>query len=160
MYLLILGCSQKKDPSPHPVKALDRYDGVNFKVIKKFRRDRKLPENLDIIIISAKYGFLKSDEKIDDYNQRMTKERAQELHPIIIHELKEFTSNRQYKEIFINLGKDYMPAIKGIENLTNCPILYAQGRIGEKMSALKKWLTLICLSSRNQKTLTDIPNQK
>ena len=119
-----------------------------------------MPETLDIIIISAKYGFLKADEKIDDYNVRMTKERAQELHPTIIHELKEFISKREYKEIFINLGKDYMPAIKGIENLTNCPILYAQGRIGEKMSALKKWLTLICLSSRNQKTLTDIPNQK
>lgn len=159
MYLLIIGCSQKKNPSPCPVKALDRYDGVNFKVIKKFRRDKKLPENLDIIIISAKYGFLKADEKIDDYDVRMTEKRAQELHPNIVHEMKEFISNKVYEEIFINLGKDYMPAIEGIENLANCPVLYAQGRIGEKMGALKKWLTKVYCSSQDQKTLPEVLNK-
>ena len=125
-------------------------------MIKKFQRDRKLPDNLDIIIISAKYGFLKADRKIDDYDMRMTKKRAQELHPRIVHEMKEFISHKEYKEVFINLGKDYLPAIEGIENLTNCPIVYAPGRIGEKMSALKKWLIKISCSSKDQKTLTEV----
>ncbi len=155
-YLLIIGCSQKKDPSQTPMKALNRYNGVNFKVIKKFKRERKLPENLDIVIISAKYGFLRADDYIDDYDLRMTKKRAQELHPAILNELEELISNNTYKEIFINLGKDYLPAIEGFNTCAACPVLYAQGRIGEKLRDMKKWIIRISLSSENQKTLTDL----
>jgi len=155
-YLLIIGCSQKKDPSQTLMKALNRYNGVNFKVIKKFKRERKLPENLDIVIISAKYGFLKLDEYIDDYDLRMTKKRAQELHPAILNELEELISNNTYKEIFINLGKDYLPAIEGFEKYVTCPVLYAQGRIGEKLRDMKKWIIRISLLSDDQKTLTDL----
>ncbi len=157
-YLLIIGCSQKKNPSPSPLKAFDRYDGVNFRVLKKFKRERRLPETLDIVIISAKYGFLRSDQYINDYNVRMTEKRALELHPEILNELKKLISSNTYKEIFINLGKDYLPAIEGFENVATCPIVYAEGRIGEKMSALKKWITRISLSAEDQRTLAEILN--
>jgi len=157
-YLLIIGCSQKKNPSPSPLKALDRYDGVNFRVLKKFKRERRLPETLDIVIISAKYGFLRADENINDYNVRITEKRALELHSEILNELKKLISSNTYKETFINLGKDYLPAIKGIENVVTCPIVYAEGRIGEKMSAMKKWITRISLSAEDQRTLTEILN--
>lgn len=136
-YLLIVGCSQKKTPSPHPMKAIDRYQGVNFSVIRKFNKE--LLKNIDILIISAKYGLLKSDDYIQDYNQRMTRERAAELNPHVLTKLRRILS-RPYTEIFINLGKDYLPSIQGIEPLTTCPIIYAEGRIGEKMKAMKEWI--------------------
>jgi hypothetical protein len=153
---LIIGCSQKKNPSPSPLKAFDKYDGVNFRVLKKFKRERRLPELLDIVIISAKYGFLRADEYINDYNMRMTEKRALELHSKILNELRKLISNNIYKEIFINLGKDYLPAIEGFEDFVTCPIMYAEGRIGEKMSAMKKWITRISLSAEDQRTLTEI----
>lgn len=155
-YLLIIACSQKKDPLQAPMKALDRYQGVNFNVLKKLKRERTLPGNLDIVIISAKYGFLKADEYIDDYDLRMTKKRAKELHSAILDELRELISNNIYREIFINLGKDYLPAIEGFEKWVTCPVLYAQGRIGEKMRDMKKWIIRISLLSDDQKTLTDL----
>ncbi|MGD2247882.1 MAG: peroxide stress protein YaaA [Candidatus Methanofastidiosia archaeon] len=155
-YLLVIGCSQTKDSSPHPMKALERYQGVNFRVIKKFRRERKFPDDLDIVIISAKYGLLRADSVIDDYNMRMTHSRAQELHDHIIKKLKELVSQKKYDEIFVNMGKDYLPAIKGVETLVECPVVYAQGRIGEKMAAMKQWLIRISLSSQTQKTLEDV----
>jgi hypothetical protein len=154
-YLLIVGCSQKKNPSPYPLKAIDRYDGVNFRVIKKFKRERKLPGNLDIVIVSAKYGFLRPDDYIDDYNLRMTKQKARSLHSQILSHLRDLFSNNDYQEIFVNLGKDYLPAIKGIEDSVSCPIVHAEGRIGEKMGAMKRWITRIALFSEDQKNLTD-----
>ena len=155
-YLLIVGCSQKKDQSPYPMKALDRYEGVNFKVIKKFRRERTLPANLDILIISAQYGLLKLDSYIEDYDVRMTEKRASNLRNDIMNEMKKILSTREYKEIFVNLGKDYLPAITGIENIAVCPVVYAQGRIGEKMRSMKKWITRVYCSSETQKTLTEL----
>lgn len=155
-YLLIIGCSQKKDPSPYPMKALDRYEGVTFKVLKKFKRERVLPRTLDIVIISAQYGFLRADDLIHDYDVRMTKKRALELQPQILQQLKELISHNTYQEVFINLGKDYLPAIKGIENLATCPIGYAGGRIGEKMAATKQWITRVTRVSEHQKTLNEV----
>jgi hypothetical protein len=154
-YLLIVACSQKKDPSPHPLKAIDRYDGVNFRVIKKFKRERKLPGNLDIVIISAKYGILRPDEYIDFYNVRMTRQKARTLHSQILNHLRNLFSSNDYQEIFVNLGKDYLPAIEGIEDFVSCPVVHAEGRIGEKMGAMKRWVTRIALFSEDQKTLTD-----
>lgn len=154
-YLLLIGCSQKKDSSPHPMRALDRYDGVNFRILKKFSRERTL-QNLDIVIISAKYGFLKADDCIDNYDLRMTSQRAHDLHSTVLGNLKELISSNTYEEIFINLGKDYLPAIEGFEKFAACPVVYAKGRIGEKMRDMKKWITRISLKSRTQKTLTDL----
>lgn len=129
-------------------------------MLKKFRRERRLPDSLDIVIISAKYGLLRADEHISNYNVRMTKERALNLHPQILDELEELISHNPYKEIFINLGKDYLPSIEGIEIAASCPVMYAQGRIGEKMRAMKKWMIRIALQSEKQKTLNDVILQK
>ena len=155
-YLLIIGCSQKKNSSLSAMKALDRYDGVNFRVLKKFRRERTLPHDLDIVIISAKYGFLNADDYTEDYNMRMTPQRALILHDRIIGELNQLLREKAYEEIFINLGKDYLPAIEGLDSIVTCPVTYAEGRIGEKMSAMKRWITRIALMSDDQKTLTDL----
>ena len=56
-YLLILSCSQRKRKDPGFLPAIERYDGVNFRVIKKLGRQSRLLKNLDILIISAKYGI-------------------------------------------------------------------------------------------------------
>jgi hypothetical protein len=152
-YLLILGCSQKKNPSPLPMKAMDRYTGVNFGVIKKFSAERPFPPTIDICIISAQYGFLHPDDLIQDYDLRMTPQRARELHGDILTGLRSLISRRHYREIFVNLGKDYLPAVEGFEDLVTCPVRYAGGRIGEKMSAMKQWLHHIALVSKDQTTL-------
>jgi queuine/archaeosine tRNA-ribosyltransferase len=50
--------------------------------------------------------------------------------------------------VFVNLGKDYLPAICGIEGVFGkTRIVFAKGGIGLKMAAMKVWLTR--LPSRN-----------
>jgi hypothetical protein len=152
-YLLMLGCSQKKDPSPSSLKALHRYQGVNFRVLKKFLAERAFPRTLDICIISAQYGLLHPDDLIEDYDVRMTPQRARELHPRVMDGLQNLLSEKSYGELFVNMGKDYLPAIEGLENLVSCPVIYAPGRIGEKMSAMKQWLFHVARQVEDQSSL-------
>lgn len=144
-YLLILSCSNQKVRNNGLIPAIDLYNGVNYKVIHKLKKENKLPNNLDIIIISAKYGFLKSNDLIEYYDQPMTKERALKLRLKILKELKKNLKGKIYAEIFINLGKTYLLAIKGFEEFMSkqTRIIYAEGKIGQKVKEMKNWLLKI-----------------
>lgn len=139
-YLLLVACSQRKRTDPEPLPAIDRYDGVNFRMIRKLRRQGELPTNLDILIISAKYGLLRGDDPITWYDQRMTRQRALELQASTSNNLDSILRTAAYQEIFVNLGKDYMPALKNSEAFMNTKVTYAAGGIGRRMAQLRTWL--------------------
>lgn len=74
--LLIVSCSADKCPDPGDMEAFDRYTGDMFKSIKK----QGIPEeNVDLAIMSAKYGLIRRDTKIPNYNVKMDKEIANNL---------------------------------------------------------------------------------
>lgn len=75
-YLLIISCSQRKRSDSGLLPAVEWYDGVNFRVIRKAQREGYWPKNLDLLILSAKHGLLKPDVLLEDYDLRMTRERA------------------------------------------------------------------------------------
>jgi len=135
-YLLILACSDEKKKDPELLPAIERYDGYFFKIIKKMMRRGEFPSSVDILILSAEYGLIEPSTPIRYYDRRMNKKRALELRPKVMEKLKEIVKN--YDEIFVCLGKDYLECIKGIENFAN--VKYADGKIGEKGKLLKEWL--------------------
>ncbi len=140
--LLIISCSNKKSKADGLLPAIERYTGAWYEVIKKLRREKRLPVNLDIVIISAKYGFLKSNEPIEYYDLIMTKERAEELNPKILSSFESLLSNIDYEAVFINLGNDYMPSITGLESIIShdTKLYYAKGRVGERKKRMKEWI--------------------
>ena len=143
-YLLILGCSNRKNPVQTKVKPLDLYDGVNYRVLKKFFKKYGNLKNLEILIISAKYGLLKMDDVIGYYDERMTIERAKILHQSIMERLKEFLRDKNFDEVHLNLGKEYLRAIEGFESLfSESVIVYDPRGIGYKMQSMKRWLEKI-----------------
>ncbi len=142
LHLLILACSQRKRTTPGPLPALDRYDGVNFRVLHKARREGNWPDGLRVVIISAKYGLLEAVQPIENYDLRMTRDLARNLQETVSHELDEVLLERCWDSIFINLGRDYLVAIAASSELTRVSntVLYAAGGIGERMAQLKSWL--------------------
>jgi cytoplasmic iron level regulating protein YaaA (DUF328/UPF0246 family) len=120
--------------------ALDRYDGVNFRVLRKLIREGRLPQDLDIIIISAKYGLIKSSDAIGNYNQEMTLARASELRGSIAECLDQIIASGNYEETFVNLGKTYRAALGNSKLLSKTKVTYASGGIGCKMAQMKAWL--------------------
>ncbi len=104
--LLIISCSATKKRKRGLIKAWDLYDGGIYRVLKK----NKINFNkFDIKIVSAKYGLISRSTKIKYYNQKMTKRRAFQLLPIIFPQIANLL-NRDYKNIYVCLGKEYLLA--------------------------------------------------
>ena len=141
-YLLLVSCSQRKNSDSGLLPAIERYDGVNYRVLRKAQREGYFAENLDILILSAKYGLIESDYPIEDYECKMTEGRALTLQPEVSSSLDSHLCRKDYREIFINLGKTYLIAINlsvGIR-MAGQSVLYSTGGIGSKMSQMKQWL--------------------
>lgn len=140
--LLIQSCSASKKDKPGP--AIDVYDGYFYKIIGKALREDSVDENIDIKILSAKYGIIDSDYEISPYDQRMTEERAEELNPEIISQLKGELNSANYDKIVVNVGKDYKKALEGlkdeIDSSIDLRVIEGDG-IGQKGSKLKQMIT-------------------
>ena len=118
--LLIISCSGRKIETPGLLPASKRYDGQSYRIIRKAIREGCFPANLDILIISAKLGLLRWDEKIEDYDQLMSKQQVRKLRPSIQENLESFLDGRDYDKLFINMGATYLETLEGFEskNLT------------------------------------------
>ena len=137
--LLIQSCSATKQNVESPVPALDLYDGYFFRIINKALRANQFQSGLDIIIISAKHGVVEPDEEIGYYDQRMTTERAEQLNDEVVNTIASHVTEDEYGKVWINLGKDYLPAVDGVEDAVDVPVDYIEGcGIGMKGKQLKQ----------------------
>jgi len=137
-HLLILACSQRKIDAKSPMPALHLYDGVNYRVLRKILLERGWPPGLQIKILSAKHGLIDATTRIESYDKRMDKCRARKINDKVLGVLKNVPPPAT---VFVNLGKDYLPAVNGIEQVfPDCEVSFARGPIGMKMSAMKQWL--------------------
>jgi len=144
-HLIIISCSDKKNPQPGLLPAIQRYTGAWYGVINKLKREGDLPDNLDILIISAKYGLINSEMLIENYDQEMDYKRARELNKPILSKLKNIISTTTYESILVNLGSTYMAAISGLETIVpnTTKIQLLKGIIGERKRDMKKWILSI-----------------
>lgn len=140
--LLVQSCSATKERVESPVPALDLYDGYFFKIIKKAMRTNTFRPELDILIISAEHGVIDPEDKISYYDRRMNFDRASELNDEIVSTLSNNITENSHHKVWINLGKDYSPAIDGLEAAVETPVHYIEGSgIGNKGKQLKNLVT-------------------
>lgn len=141
-YLLVLGCSARKRTDPGVLPAIERYDGVNFRVLRKLMREGRWPGNVDVLIISAKYGVLSPLTPIEYYDQPMTRDRAVALQRQVGACLDVRMGQVPYSELFINLGQTYRLALGCCQRIqcAGVRVQYATGGIGQRMAQMKDWL--------------------
>ena len=153
-YLLLISCSQRKHEKPESCAAIDVYDGPLYRMLRKLRREQGIPKNLDVLIISAKYGLIYEQTHIDIYDQKMTPQRATHLRSGVKQKLSKWIETKRwitgtisgYDQVFINLGKVYMQTLEGFHwgfHLGFVSILEASGGIGQRVSQTKTWLARI-----------------
>lgn len=138
--LLIIGCSDKKEPVTGFVPALNLYKGPNYLSLKKLKRTNEFPPDVQIVIISAKYGMLFPDQLIRYYNQKMTPARADELKSELKRKLEPYLHEKKFDECFINLGQIYRESLVKVQFPPNLKIINANGRIAEKRADMLAWL--------------------
>ncbi|MEE9302156.1 MAG: hypothetical protein V3U84_00075 [Thiotrichaceae bacterium] len=144
-HLLILACSQTKKVSKRPIPAIHLYDGVNYQVLRKRFLKFGWPPGLQIKILSAKYGLIDATTLIEPYELRLDADTANKINKKTLDRLKVLKKPKNPTSIFLNLGVDYLPAVKGLERtFPNSKIIYAAGPIGMKMQAMKNWLERLC----------------
>lgn len=135
----MISCSERKLRSPRrPIAALDRYDGVFYRLLRKARREGNLGSDLTLVILSAKFGLLSPKTPIPYYEQRMDKTRQRLLQPSIHRKLTRVLRRKTFDRVFINLGRDYAPTIANIEELRHA--VWASGGIGQRAQLMKRWL--------------------
>lgn len=133
MRLLIISCSKKKRSSLAPCKALDLYDGPSYRIIRKMVREKILPQGLDIYIVSGRYGLIKSNEIIDDYDMTISDKVVEESNS---REKMSDLLSRGYEDVFVNMGKQYLGHFRHL--LVDKK--KATGRIGQKNALMRKWI--------------------
>ena len=143
-YLLIISCSDRKTSKLTHRLAMDLYDGPAYRTLRKFKRDNFLVDtvNLDVRIISAKYGWVTPTKTIAPYDEKMTPQRAAELQSSVQKTLDWLLQTKDYEQVFINLGKIYRQTLEGF-HWGLIPTLEASGGIGLKTQQMKAWLQRI-----------------
>ena len=142
-FLLIVSCSDRKLTSIDQGAALCIYDGPVYRTIRKFLRENEtISEFIQLVILSAKYGFISGNKCISQYNERMTKQKANSNRVTYHNQLKKLIEGKKFARVMVNVGGDYSGALPELEQfLDGTPeIVYASGRIGERLSQTKTWL--------------------
>jgi hypothetical protein len=139
--LAILGCSQRKKQTSHPVPAIDRYDGPVFRVFRKYTKE--VPGNLlHAFILSGRFGLIASDFLIPRYNRRLVSSDGSALRRKVENQLKRTLDAVQPERLFVSVGRGYWPLLE--ESLTRevapAKLVVAAGGIGGRASQLAHWL--------------------
>jgi len=133
--LLVISCSKTKKRI-YNSPAIEVYDGPYYRVLRKSNN-----QNVDILIISAKYGAIDSNQTISYYDLKMNKERAFELKDGVIEVLNKRLSSVVYDEVFFELGGAYLDTIDLNPSLyPKTKFIFDKGTIGIRLHNLKSWL--------------------
>lgn len=145
--LLILTTSFKRNEEiTDPIRAIERYDGVYFKILRKHLREGKL-KNTDILIVTEKRGLIWSNDKVPLYKiggkmgfLSLDEKTIEKLRHKNLKKIGEILSQNRYSEIYVNVGKQYMKLIEGFEEFAPCKLTYAKGGLGEKATHMRDWI--------------------
>ena len=131
--LVLTSCSKKKDITKGKLESSKRYIGQMFNMTKQFVNNN----NYDLLIISAKYGLLKPDEKIENYELRLQNQKQSiQLRPKVVPKLKKILEKEHYDRIIIIMGKIYRTVI---EELIDEKFIFLESKNGifDYLSKLK-----------------------
>ena len=132
--IALIGCVKSKNKGIH--KACDLYNSPLFKYQLEYAKKK----TNNIYILSAKYGVLKLDDKIRDYEQtlnNMSDKQIKEWSFKVYNQLTELGVSKKDKIIFL-CEKNYYKYLKKI--FTNNKIPFENQPLGKRLSLLKKEL--------------------
>jgi len=143
-----------KEPSS-PIPALQRFDGVFMRLIRKYKGKLR---GVDILIVSPVYGSVMAEEEIGFKEPLsgswrklvLSNSQLARLRESSLSTLQKLLTKRHYDEIYVNVGKNMLKIIEGFDEtaLQKTKITYAQGKgIGPKMSHMKNWMESIIPST-------------
>jgi len=132
--LLLLSCADRKVPGPFVMRALDRYDGPAFRMLRNHRKAKHpMP---DLCILSAKYGLLYWDDNIQVYDQRMDEATANQL------KYEKVNTDGRFLRLRLEAAPNHLCIAGGLyldvfRHWAMRDLTIADGGIGDKLKALR-----------------------
>lgn len=153
--IIITSCSQRKKNNESLLSAIERYDGPNFRLLRKYLN--QTTDELDVYILSAKYGLIYQEKQISFYEEKLNKNNLQEITKLSIAQANRFfTGTEKTKEVFVNLGALYLKVFEPIlEKLSEKnELIFTSGSSGRRLAEMHDWLYGENSPLRNEKTET------
>lgn len=141
--LLVISCSKTKHPSlkSQKMQAIDAYIGPMYQVIQKAKREGRWSPQIFVGIISAKYGFLRDTDVIEDYELRMSPSLAKKHHSKVIQAIASWHDETIFEEIYVLMGKDYLQTVKGLHDRVTAKLtIEKMGGLGLGQQKLKRFI--------------------
>jgi hypothetical protein len=136
--LLVQSCSKSKNRPTSAVPPLELYSGYYFKIIKKAMRKGVFDPTLEVCVLSAEHGLLRTDEPISWYDRRMDEHRACELKDEVKQELQSIV-NGTYEQVIVNVGQSYRHALGNPQEYLDVDVNFIEGEgMGAKGHILKR----------------------
>jgi hypothetical protein len=139
--IVITSCSQRKKSDKHLLPAIERYDGPNFRLLRKYLSQSA--DKLDVYVLSAKFGLLAYTTKIPFYEQKLSNQQFHELTEISRLQANQFfTETEKPKEVFVNLGISYLqvfePTLQTLAQTNS--LIFTSGSSGKRLAEMHDWL--------------------
>jgi len=143
--LLILGPSFRRNRSSGVLAAIQRYDGLFYRVVRKYLKDFKdedvlvMVDDLTLIESAAPLPYCEAEGE-DWSKQTFSKEVLTKAGAKNFNFLDEKLRDSEYSEVFISMGKKYAAALPDLTRYNVKTIFPSTGGLGPKAKALKEWL--------------------
>lgn len=138
--LLVISCSRTKSPSEGLRPAWERYDGRVFRLIRELQTSGQWPTNIDVLIISARFGLLRPSDPIPWYDEAMTFQRAEEHRPSVSNELSRLANSNRYRDCFVLLEPAYLATLPEPVPIKDTTIVDSLDEAS--LTQLREWIRL------------------
>jgi len=143
--LLILGPSYRRNPSPEPLPAIERYDGLFYRIVRRYM-DKLREKDIDVVIITEELDVVTPETKLpykppvgESWRSIPPITKDPEKVELLRRRILELVKERKYEEVFVTLNRHYQALLPNLTTYVGKIIVHFKG-IGSKAQALKQWL--------------------
>ncbi len=138
--------SQRRTQSKSRLPAINYFDGVYFRVLKKYLREGLL-DDVDVLVLTKEEGLIPANKLVSYSTGTLGPAGRLDLPNARVRYLRrrnEKYLNRRirsqnYSEIYVNVGREYMTLMGDIQ--TSARTTFAQGAgLGPKAQHMKNWI--------------------
>ena len=146
--IIVSSSSRVVGSADRAVAAIDRYDGLLIRSVRKWMREAHIGRD-DILIVSPVYGLVRGQDLIEYHrpangdwrSPKLDARNVEKMNCSALLHIKELITSRNYSEIYVNVGKSLYPIIAGFEKMPHCRVVYARGKgLGPKVAHMRDWM--------------------
>lgn len=142
--LLILGPSFRRNKSNEVLSALERYDGIYFRVARKYLSQ---VQNVDVVVMVDDLTLVEGASSLRYVPSKGNVWGRQSFHKDILEKardrneafLRRKLNGGKYSKVFIAMGKKHANALPDLSRYNVKVIFPTHGGLGPKAKALKEW---------------------